>query len=163
MPVPPVPDAIVVQEDIPVTPEPAVERAAPVETPLVESGADLTEQIAPPMPQVPASDVPSAHDLAQVQEYRDRLTAVPDDHETRIALARTFLREGALDDSVREYKQLLKEPALTDTLIEELERASQDHPEYSDLHLVLGDAYTRAGQLSNAMQAYKRALTRLSS
>ena len=166
-----IPEALPPEAEIPLqtkmmTPPVAGPAAIPVDAsvaPEAIPAADLIKRAAQTKPLETARGGTSAHDLTEVKEYQDRLAAEPGDHVTRIALARRFLREGALDDSVREYKHLLDEMSLTDTLVEELERAVQAHPDHSDLHLILGDAYVRAGQLANAMQAYKRALIGLSS
>jgi len=100
----------------------------------------------------------SLEDEQDMQRYLTRLASVPDDHETRIALARIYLRNDMPDASAKEYEQLVQVPSLHDTLIADLERAVEEYPRHPALYRVLGDVYMRAGQLADALTAYKKAL-----
>jgi len=135
---------------------PAGEEHPPSELPEAVLG-----EVAQPDIERAATEAEILEGEAGIQRYQAQLVSAPGDHETRLSLARAYLRAGNLDDSARGYEQLAKVPALTEALIHDLEKAVANHPEHHALQRVLGDAYMRAGKLNNALDAYKQALTKL--
>jgi tetratricopeptide (TPR) repeat protein len=120
--------------------------------------ADLElEPLEPSLPEEPEAAI----DAEGLEAQRIPQVPRPDDQETHLSLARACLRQGDPDASAGEYERLVQDPALTDTLIPELEEATQAYPTHHALRRVLGDAYMRVGQLQKALDAYKAALSRL--
>jgi hypothetical protein len=78
-----------------------------------------------------------------------------------LLLARELLYEHSLDESALHYEQLVQSPETAKELVGELEQAVRDHPKHSALQRVLGDAYVRTGQLQDALDAYRQALSKL--
>jgi hypothetical protein len=117
-------------------------------------------ELAPLEPSLPEEQEPEI-DVAALEGQGIPQVPRPDDPETHLSLARACLRQGDPDASAGEYELLVRDPALTDTLIPELEEATQTYPGHHALQRVLGDAYMRAGQLQKALDAYKAALSTL--
>ncbi len=97
---------------------------------------------------------PAAEEVAEAP-------TIPADLRARLTLARAYLEAGDLDAAAREYEMLARSPEVADTLVADLQMATEAHPEHHALHRVLGDAYMRAGRLQEALQAYREALARL--
>jgi tetratricopeptide (TPR) repeat protein len=79
----------------------------------------------------------------------------------RLDDARTLLDEGTLDAAVQQYEAFLALGDVQEDLVFELEQAVETYPEHSGLQRVLGDAYMRSNRLEQALDAYKKALSKL--
>ena len=131
-------------------------RALEIEQPVEETTASTAAAPAPGIPEPPREPV-----SAEAEASPEDRVGVALDLDERLARARSHLSMQALDDSVDDYEQLLREPGLAPALIEELETAVETHATHAALQRVLGDAYVRAGQLQKALQAYRQALAKL--
>ena len=78
-----------------------------------------------------------------------------------LALAQTYLREGALEAAVELYDQLAHVTAYQEQIIRDLEQGVQSYPRHHALQRILGDAYMRSGHLQKALKAYQQALSKL--
>jgi tetratricopeptide (TPR) repeat protein len=104
----------------------------------------------------PAEEEPSPF----VRQALERLAVRPDDHETRLALARSWRDAGKLDAAVADYDVLIKANQYVDSIVADLEKLVIDYMSHHDLWILLGDAYMRQGRLSDALNAYRSALGR---
>ena len=96
-----------------------------------------------------------------VAECQARLEIEPDDYDTRLSLARAHHKEGDREAAFDQYSRLIRSGRLLETVIEDLERASQETPSQSAVWQLLGDAYLKAGYLQKALESYQEALARL--
>jgi cytochrome c-type biogenesis protein CcmH/NrfG len=126
-----------------------------------EVSVEAAEPLEHVQEQAPEAVAVPADEEFEIQTYRDQIMAEPGTPQSRLAMARTHLRAGSLDDSALEYAELLESPEMNDVVIEDLEEIIETYPEHSALHRVLGDAYMRAGQLQKALVAYKEALAKI--
>jgi tetratricopeptide (TPR) repeat protein len=82
----------------------------------------------------------------------------PDDYMGRLRLARRRRAAGRMEDSLLEYRALLRDSTDSlDDLIHDL-RDMSGETDNSEVHRLLGDAYIREGNYLNALEAYNRAL-----
>jgi hypothetical protein len=130
--------------------------AAPVAIPKAERVArkpavPVVEPEPEPQPIIPA---------AGADELYERLENDPADYEARLGLARVLWAAGAREESLEMYLALLEEDALQYEVIDDLRRNSETHA-HPDWYRALGDAYMKAGDLPNALEAYRKALTQL--
>lgn len=165
------------EEEIAPVPEALEAQAVPAEgapAPEAEEAAEMPplEEIAPaaevgieeqPIPlaeeQIFAVPSPSPF-IAQAQE---RLRVRPDDHEMRLALARAWRDAGQLESALQEYSALVEADQFVESIVSDLEHLVAELGEgigSAPAWTVLGDAYMRQGRLSDALDAYRRALGR---
>ncbi len=74
-----------------------------------------------------------------------------------LALARQALQAGDLQTALKHYTALIRRRRALDQIIPDLERAVARFPMDVDLFQALGDAYMRAGRLTEALDAYTKA------
>jgi len=137
---------------------PSAAEAAPVEEPQPAAAAEPAEAeavVAPPQP-AEGTGITSPF-IAQAIE---RLRVRPDDHETRLALARAWRDHGRLDSALPHYEQLVDLDSYVDLVVTDMERLVMNQMGDARIWIVLGDAYMRQGRLSDAMSAYRSALGR---
>jgi tetratricopeptide (TPR) repeat protein len=155
----------IVEEAAPPAPEPAValeepklrEPAEPVmeeEEPVV----DIVEADIAPEPIEPEVLEP----VTGIAAFRQQLAVEPDDHVTRLALARTLLDDDILDKALAEYGELVAAGQELDDVTSDLERVMVSDLENTLAHRVLGDAYMKQNRLGKALEAYRQALGHLS-
>jgi tetratricopeptide (TPR) repeat protein len=132
-----------------------------------------------PEPIEAQAQIPAVRDVVDAQTNLDRVQAhspttspsmadedkepeptVPPSDET-LALAQTYLREGALDAAVHLYDQLAHVTAYQEQIIRDLEQSVQSYPRHHALQRILGDVYMRSGELQKALRAYQQALSKL--
>ena len=153
---------IVAEEAVP---EAVAEVPAPVEA--VEVGKvvpeQVVEEIAVPAPTVEealvevvaAAPAPTVDITAAIAGYLAKLEASPQDHPTRLALARAYVATGEWEKAAQQYTQLAQSAAeVRGDVIADLERSTQEHPEQWPLHQALGDAYMEAGRFEEALAKY---------
>jgi hypothetical protein len=132
------------------------------QTPTVRLDETEKEPVAvQPEAELPPVEEPPTVEPAPDLAPRVIEAPVPENTLARLATARAHLSNQAFSDSAREYEQLVQVPELRGELIQELEETVSEHPEHSELHQVLGDAYVQEGQLQKALQAYREALRKL--
>jgi len=129
--------------------EPVVEPQEPA-APEIEEEAPAAEEIAA----APAEETPF------ITQAMERLSIRPDDHEMRLALARAWRDEGCFEDADEHYAALIQADQYLDSVVEDLEAVVSDQEAGHQAWTVLGDAYMKQGRLSDAMEAYRRALGR---
>jgi hypothetical protein len=115
----------------------AVERAAAPEPP-----------IAPAIPPIEA------------EAFVSRLQADPSDYEAQLGMARVWWASGKRDQSLRFYQDLIKRELFLSEVADDLERNLETF-ENTDWYRALGDTHMKLGNLPQALDAYRQALTHL--
>jgi cytochrome c-type biogenesis protein CcmH/NrfG len=95
-------------------------------------------------------------DSPELSDYKARLEKNPNDHDSRLRLARALRDKGNWADSVAQYETLVENLALLDAVSSDL--AASTHPRARRL---LGDIYMRQGRLQEALDTYRGALNQL--
>jgi tetratricopeptide (TPR) repeat protein len=141
------------EEEIAPVPQ-ALEAETPAEEKVEEAPVPLAEERA-------VEELPSPSPfIAQAQE---RLRVRPDDHEMRLALARAWRDAGQIESALQEYSTLVEADQFVESIVSDLEHLIAELEEgmgSAPAWTVLGDAYMRQGRLSDALDAYRRALGR---
>ncbi|MGQ9848564.1 MAG: hypothetical protein ACUVSU_00790 [Aggregatilineaceae bacterium] len=130
------------------------------------SSAGELQAVKPLSPSGPGGAVPvqtalEAADPQQIESYQQRLSESPEDHVTRLALARALWISGEHTSSFDHYENLIERSQLLPEVISDLAQHLQARPREARLHRLLGDAYLRHGRLKEALYAYRRALEHL--
>ncbi len=139
----------------------------PVETPPAPATADNAPPIVVEMPAAPAAEItpqPSAEARAAAEpvEPMPQRKRQPKGY-SHLVLARQYRDANRFDDALVEYDYLVQHaPRLVGEVIDDLEvlTARRDVP--LEAHRILGDAYSRADRLAEALQRYQFVLERTS-
>jgi hypothetical protein len=160
--------APVVEEPVAPEPEPISEPIAPptpepvATTPIVQPAPEpvVTTPVAPPARPTPrhtADEPPTSSGNDLLDAYVRRLEADPQNHMLRLSVARAGGQLGNPDFSIQQYRYLIKNNALLDMIVDDLQDLIMDADErqlLKRLHRTLGDVYTRQGRLAEAMDEY---------
>jgi tetratricopeptide (TPR) repeat protein len=95
--------------------------------------------------------------LSSLAEDEDIESDVVTDIPSRLAHAHDLRRQGRMGEALSEYRQLVK--SATDEMpmiIRALRDATLEDPDESELYRLLGDAFIRAGDYIEALEAYNR-------
>ncbi len=98
---------------------------------------------------------------AAYDTYRTSLTANPQDHETRLDLARKLIEDNQVLESVGQYEVLASAAAMLDDIEDDLNQIVESRPNLPQARRVLGDVFMRKGRLQDALDAYRTALEQL--
>jgi cytochrome c-type biogenesis protein CcmH/NrfG len=71
--------------------------------------------------------------------------------------ARGHISNGDMEQAAESYTQIIKSNQHLETIIQDLQAATQLHPGAIYLWQALGDAHLRAGQIQLALDAYNQA------
>ncbi|MBN1963296.1 MAG: hypothetical protein JW910_01535, partial [Anaerolineae bacterium] len=145
----------------PVPVEPAPSPAVPEPAPAAPAAP---VPAAPAPVAIPVYSVPISAALPQGEAYatfRSRLETNPQDHDTRLELARTLNQRQALPDSLGQYQALVQAQAHLDTIERDLRALVEANPGVPQARRVLGDAIMRQGRLQEALETYRAALEQL--
>jgi len=138
----------------------------PVEEPVGEPVAELAEEeaeeaVVPPV----AEEVEEVEEVEAkepaIREAEEMVAARPDDHRSRLALARAYRDSERWNDALAQYERLVKAGALMDAVIEDVEQVIAQQAADHATYLLLGDAYMKDGRLRKALAAYREAMARL--
>ena len=128
---------------------------APAE-PARESREELPTWMSQPTP--PVAPAPHAKPPA---ERKRKPAARGDSH---LILARTYRDANQIAEALREYDYIVqKAPRLINQVIADLEVLTKQPGTPLDAHRILGDAYTRADRLAEALEEYRFVLGRVAS
>jgi tetratricopeptide (TPR) repeat protein len=139
---------ILPEEEPQPTPDLGVEKVEEAEVPI-------------PEPQVEAPIVPSEPDTLEEEELKERTPALegtPPVPSSPLESARSSLERGEVEEALSHYTELIEENKEVSTVIEDLRRAIDRTPEEPMLWQTLGDALMKMGQLSDAIDAYRRGM-----
>lgn len=129
------------------------------------SGPPAEQPQVPPSPVPPPAPAPALvaalPDDPRFEPYRERLTADPADHVSRLSLARALREYGNPRASLPHYEVLVESTELLDEVSKDLTTLAAGPEADADVHRILGDAYMRQGKLQQALDAYRTALEQL--
>ena len=84
----------------------------------------------------------------------------PNDYPARLEAARSLRAAGALDESLVEYRALLKNaPDLLADVMSDLQASLDEQPEHPELHRLLSDARIQQGDYMAAIEALNRSVS----
>ncbi len=151
-----------VEEILPETPI-EVEAVPPGEL-LPELEAIQPEEVGPEWMQelVAAEEAPPEPELLGTRELKAlQVEDLPKDPGARLSLARTAFSAGDWSDALMIYQTMVNSSEMLDSVIENLEAGVRRHPDDPAGYQLLGDACMKDGRLGDALNAYRRALSRL--
>lgn len=135
----------------------------------LREGDHEPEPIPVPRPAEMPAPVPEPQPVAQVktvpepvEEEMPAPVDLPEDADERLNLARTALDGGDLEEAVRVYDSLVTSGVHLDTVIDDIELTIRTYPSNFKLYQVMGDAMMKDGRLQSALEAYRKALEKLS-
>jgi hypothetical protein len=141
------------------SPEPTPEPVKPAPEPqFVPPQKPVT--VEPEQPPVPPK-LPAVPENALFAQYRQRLDVDPNDHPTRLALARALRAQKELGWSLDQYEALIDVSQLMQDVSQDLSGMVAESPDVPRLRRLLGDVYMRQGMLQKALDAYRSALDQL--
>lgn len=148
-----------------VAPQPEPVAQAPAPPPPVEPAPERPAA-APPAPATRPALTPVRISVALPQgeayaPYREKLTQNPDDHPTRLELARALKKEDAIAACLGQYQALVSAEALLSEVEADLRALVAQRPALPQARRVLGDALMRQGRLQDALDTYRAALEQL--
>lgn len=123
-------------------PEVFIEAATPDEESIVEPSVETT---APPVEPSPPRPKPP------------KKPSAGSNFEEILVTARTRLNEKQIKAAVEEYKLLIKKKKFLGEVIDDLKKATLDHPLEILIHQTLGDAFMKKDMLDDALEAYSKA------
>jgi tetratricopeptide (TPR) repeat protein len=154
---------------MPVTPDVADEPPQPVAVaapePQPEAQIDVSAEpvVMPeaPAPEAPAPDVSLAQRVKPRKRLRKpaaRAGKARPGHDEALALARKAIETGRYDEAAEYYTNLIASGKKLDSILADLDVATHAYPDVRRFHALLGDVYTRKGDVNAALMAYHRAL-----
>ncbi|MCL4505477.1 MAG: tetratricopeptide repeat protein [Chloroflexi bacterium] len=121
---------------------------------------DLPPDNARIMP-APAAQTPPATDDAPAGRQKARRAkgqkTKPSAVDT-LALARSALQAGSFDEAAEYYTALINDDKNLEDVLADLDAAAHAYPQVRRFYALLGDVYTRKGEVNAALMAYHRAL-----
>jgi tetratricopeptide (TPR) repeat protein len=121
--------------------------------------AARAQPAAPALPLAEAEAVPALLPIG-AEEFQARLEADPSDDEARLGLARVWWASGDRTQSLEIYQQLIEDDLFLDEVAGDLRRDVEAF-DNAGWYRALGDAHMKLGNLAQALDAYRQALTRL--
>jgi tetratricopeptide (TPR) repeat protein len=135
--------------------------ALQVEDALGATPAEAEASASPVEVTVPPEPIQAEAPPAGLVEAWEPSEGLPKDAAERLSIARTALEAGSWPQALSVYASLVSSADLLDAAISDLEEGIRDHPDDYLGHQVVGDAYMKDGRLSDALRAYRTALTKL--
>ncbi|MFC1961005.1 hypothetical protein ACFLYO_09870, partial [Chloroflexota bacterium] len=131
-------------------------------TPPAPVTASAVAAPTPPMPVAPPVTISAAVPAGAAYDiFRAALDQNPDDHGSRITLARQLATEDKLGECLGQYETLIFSNAMLDDLAGDLTKLVETNPAVPQARRVLGDVLMRQGRLQDALSLYRSALEQL--
>lgn len=147
----------------PVVPPPPAPTPEPTPPPVQQQEV-RQEPVTPPPPAptpTPVQEQPAPSVPVGYEDYKQRLESNPQDHDTRINLARNLSKSGNLDESLAHYETLINNSAQLDLVATDLGSMIKNLPRHPKARRMLGDVYMRQGRLQEALDTYRGALDQI--
>jgi tetratricopeptide (TPR) repeat protein len=141
------------------------EREIEEEPPIAEEPAPIVSEPDTPVvgisefePEVAYQEV--SPDEVESREAEVHPTEEPtmDPHKSKLIEARRALESGEIEEALGHYSDLIEEKVELESTIQDLKTAIEKTPREPMLWQILGDALMKAGQLSDAIDAYRRGM-----
>lgn len=139
--------------EVPDTPPEAIEEAPPEPEPVKMTEVPTETEAALPSsePETPAAEPESEEAPPKFKEPLTEPTQL-------LQSARQALGAGDAGRALSDYLKLIDRDEDLETVIKDLQRASERYPNLPKVWQALGDAYMKADQLPEAIKAYKRGM-----
>ncbi|HDN05072.1 MAG TPA: hypothetical protein ENF27_03960 [Chloroflexi bacterium] len=112
----------------------------------------------PPQEEEPPAVIPvSKPEPAPPKHKPAKKAAMPGNFEEMLSTARSRLSERLINEATEQYGLLIKKKKYLDEIIEDLQKASLDHPLEISIQQSLGDAFMQKDMLDEALEAYSKA------
>ena len=135
---------------------PATPPSAPVEAPAPAPSTEAPSGPAQARPErAPAGPPPDDNEV--LNAFLRRLEVEPQNNLLRLSIARLGGQIGRTDFALQQYRQLIKQQALLDQVVDDLNDLIADIDDrqvLQRLHRLLGDAYARQGRFNEAIEEY---------
>ncbi len=95
------------------------------------------------------------------ETYKGNLEQNPEDHVSRLALARALRTNREVVASLDQYESLIESAQLLQDVTDDLSGLVDEQTDMPRAHRLLGDVYVRRGMLRDALDAYRNALDQL--
>ena len=152
---PPVVEPIPIDIVAEVEPEaPPTGKPIPIET-VAEVEAPPTPE---PLPVQPVAEAPSVPEELKPPPSPPKPEKPAKDYSQLLETARQALASDNFNRAVADYGTLISNRFEVETVIEDLRTALERDPDVPGLWQVLGDAYMKNDQLSEAISAYRRGM-----
>jgi tetratricopeptide (TPR) repeat protein len=157
-PMPPAPAEPVEPPAIPAEPAPPPAEAVPAAPapPPAEAVPAAPVPTEEPVAVIPEPEVPPAEEVAEAPPPPPSKPKAKPSASELLESARQSLARGNVQEAVKNYSQLTKQKASLDAVIDDLRIAIERNPNQPTLWQALGDAYMKADQLSEAIEAYRK-------
>jgi thioredoxin-like negative regulator of GroEL len=104
----------------------------------------------------------SAGVLSEIERCRQQLEVKPKDDDARLSLARAYRDAAQIKLALQEYDTLVhSKTKRTAEVVADMEGLVASRPDNLEAHELLADAYTKNGQLQQALQRYRWVLERM--
>lgn len=137
--------------------------APPTEEPPIElPPAELPPADLPPAEAIPAEERPAPVAATETKPAPPPQKPVKkpskgDNFEELLVMARSRIDESLIAEATDLFAKLIKKKKFLDEVIEDLQKASLDHPLEISIPKTLGDAYMQKDMLDEALEAYSKA------
>jgi pilus assembly protein FimV len=108
-------------------------------------------------PEVIIKEVKEAIEPKAPKQKKETAPVVDEPPEKRLNKARELLAESQIDQALEHYEYLIIKKKSIQDVIDDLQKASAEHPMEITLMKTLGDAYMRIDKLEEALEAYSKA------
>jgi competence ComEA-like helix-hairpin-helix protein len=108
-------------------------------------------------PEVTIREEKRAKKVTKPKSKKETAPVVDEPPEKRLNKARELLAESQIGQALEHYEYLIIKKKSIQAVIEDLIKASADHPMEVSLMKTLGDAYMRVDKLEEALEAYSKA------
>ncbi|GAB4537463.1 MAG: hypothetical protein Kow0063_24210 [Anaerolineae bacterium] len=127
-----------------------------------EVAAEVEEVLEPPQAEIaPEPEVPVPAQFVTRKLEALRAEELPKDPAARLAMARAAFNAGDWSDALMIYETLVNSSEMLDRVIDNLEVGVRRYPDDPAGYQLLGDACMKEGRLHAALEAYRKALSRL--
>lgn len=137
-----------------------IERETPPAAPVAETRPEAKPLTAPTGAVPPQAPAPAAEQAADTQSILVRREAVA---LIRLDQARSYRDKKRIGEALAEYDYIVQQaPQFVADVIHDLEEMTREPGAPLQAHRILGDAYTRANRLPEALERYRYVLDRVS-
>jgi len=105
----------------------------------------------------PSPEPAPKKETAPPKKKTEKKPAKTENFEEMLVTARARLKDNVINEATELYASLIKKKKFLDEVIEDLQKASLDHPLEISIQKTLGDAFMKKDLLDEALEAYSKA------